>query len=155
MKELMMYKNCINEGRSHPPMYTTLDYKRCSLTQFGKFDTIWVNAPLQEYVDRVKPFTDFKLHEKINKEIKPWNYEELKALPIKELADSQCFLFFWVGSGEYLELGRELFKHWGFRRCEEIVWLKTTLQSEEDSVQTNEQVIYDDPERIFKRMKEH
>ena len=65
----------------------------------------------------------------------------------------------WVGSGEYLEMGRELLKHWGFRRCEDIVWLKTTTVSEdgssEFSVPDNEDVIHDQPDRIFKRVKEH
>jgi len=37
-------------------------------------------------------------------------------------------LFLWVGS-EHLDDGRELFKRWGFKRCEDIVWAKTNKES--------------------------
>ena len=89
MKDLIHFKNKVNIGRNHPPMYVTLDYKRYSLTQFGKFDAIWINPPLQEYVDRILPTKGYKLHEKLLKTLQPWDFELLKDLPVKELADSQ------------------------------------------------------------------
>lgn len=64
----------------------------------------------------------------------------------------------WVGSGEFLEKGRDLLKHWGFRRCEDIVWIKTQTQTStkiSSSVESNDEIIYDQPDRIFKRTKEH
>lgn len=157
-----MYKNIINRKRNHPPMYATLDYKRYSVTQFGKFDAIWMDLPLQEYLDRVTPNPEFEVHEDVKKKIQPWSYEDLKNLPIKDLAEAQCFLFMWVGSGEFLEKGRDLLKHWGFRRCEDIVWIKTTNPqnsgsnfSQYEEVPTSDQIIYDKPDRLFKRTKEH
>lgn len=159
MKELLIYKDIINERRAHPPIYTTLDYKRYSLTQFGKFDAIWIDPPLLEYVDRVKPSPNFKLHPDILKKLQPWDFEDIRNLPIKELAESQCFVFMWIGSGEYLEKGRDLLKHWGFRRCEDIVWVKTTKEhktlNSNNANDTQDTVIYDQPQRLFKRHKEH
>lgn len=140
-------------------MYTTLDFKRCNLAQLGKFDAIWIDPPLQEYVDRVSPTNDFELHKEIQNQIQPWDFEDIKMLPIKELAATQSFIYMWIGSGEYLEKGRELLKHWGYRRCEDIVWLKTTKSVNQKSsigdVPTNDQIIYNQPDRVFKRQKEH
>lgn len=147
-------------------MYTTLDYKRVSLTQFGKFDAIWVNLPLQEYVDRIKPTPDYDVPKDILRgkliatslELDPWSYEDIKNLPIKELSESQCFLFMWVGSGEYLDKGRDLMKHWGFRRCEDIVWVKTNPTADEEEskyIPNNDEINYDQPDKIFKSTKEH
>lgn len=35
----------------------------------------------------------------------------------------------WVGSGagEGLERGREVLAKWGYRRCEDVVWVKTNV----------------------------
>ena len=40
-----------------------------------------------------------------------------------------CFLFLWVGAGEGLDKGRQLLKNWTFRRCEDIVWIKTNKRN--------------------------
>jgi len=44
------------------------------------------------------------------------------------IADTPSFLFLWVGS-ENLDTGRELFKRWGFKRCEDIVWIRTNKEN--------------------------
>lgn len=56
------------------------------------------------------------------------DYEELRALQLP--AHAPGFLWLWVGTGQSgngigLEQGRQLLAHWGYRRCEDIVWLKT------------------------------
>ena len=40
-------------------------------------------------------------------------------------------MFLWVGSGagEGLERGREVLGRWGYRRCEDVVWVKTNKES--------------------------
>ena len=55
----------------------------------------------------------------------PW--EHLLELPIPALSADPSFVFLWVGHGssDGLERGRELLAKWGFRRCEDIVWVKT------------------------------
>jgi hypothetical protein len=54
-----------------------------------------------------------------------WNH--LQDLPIPVLAADPSFVFLWVGSGagDGLERGREVLAKWGYRRCEDVVWVKT------------------------------
>ena len=54
-------------------------------------------------------------------------WEETAELPIRNLSADPSFVFLWVGKGddEGLEKGRECFAKWGFRRAEDIVWVKT------------------------------
>ncbi|KAJ7041199.1 MT-A70-domain-containing protein [Mycena alexandri] len=56
-----------------------------------------------------------------------FTWENLQELPIPALAADPSFIFLWVGSGagEGLESGREVLAKWGYRRCEDVVWVKT------------------------------
>ncbi|KAL9932988.1 hypothetical protein V8E36_008243 [Tilletia maclaganii] len=56
-----------------------------------------------------------------------WTWDELAQLPIPQLTAKESFVFLWVGSGagDGLERGRELLSKWGYRRCEDIVWVRT------------------------------
>ena len=79
-------------------------------------------------------------------------YEELKSLDLGRVAANPGFVWLWVGSGQSavslggegdgsergqrqdgigLEKGRELLSLWGYRRCEDIVWLKTNKRDPE------------------------
>ncbi|KAF8438546.1 MT-A70-domain-containing protein [Boletus edulis BED1] len=60
-----------------------------------------------------------------------FGWVELQEFPIPSLAADPSFVFMWVGSGagEGLERGREVLAKWGYRRCEDIVWVKTNLHS--------------------------
>ena len=50
--------------------------------------------------------------------------EEIKKIPINELADDNCVLFLWV-TFPYLEEQIKLFKHWGFKyKTLGFSWLK-------------------------------
>lgn len=50
---------------------------------------------------------------------------QLVSLPIESLAATPSFLFLWLPSSDSLEAGRALLQKWGFRRAEDIVWVKT------------------------------
>ena len=56
-----------------------------------------------------------------------FTWENLQELPIPALAADPSFVFMWVGSGagDGLERGREVLAKWGYRRCEDVVWVKT------------------------------
>ncbi|KAJ8690539.1 regulatory protein [Pleurotus ostreatus] len=56
-----------------------------------------------------------------------FTWDHLQELPIPLLAAEPSFIFLWVGSGagEGLERGREVLAKWGYRRCEDVVWVKT------------------------------
>ncbi|KAG9028138.1 hypothetical protein FRB95_006822 [Tulasnella sp. JGI-2019a] len=60
-----------------------------------------------------------------------FTWDTLQSLPITPLAADPSFVFLWVGSGagEGLEKGREVLAKWGYRRCEDIVWIKTNKLS--------------------------
>ena len=60
-----------------------------------------------------------------------FNWDHLQELPIPSLAGDPSFVFLWVGSGagEGLERGREILAKWGYRRCEDVVWVKTNKAS--------------------------
>ena len=56
-----------------------------------------------------------------------FNWDYVEKLPVPALAADPSFIFIWVGSGagEGLERGREILGKWGYRRCEDVVWVKT------------------------------
>jgi N6-adenosine-specific RNA methylase IME4 len=72
--------------------------------------------------------------------------EELKKVKVGDISDSPSFIFLWAAT-EHLEDARELMKEWGFKRCEDIVWVKTNLNRKKFP-ETHE-------ETLFTRVKEH
>jgi site-specific DNA-methyltransferase (adenine-specific) len=55
--------------------------------------------------------------------------DEIKALPIPELADENCVLFMWC-TFPYLEDQIKLFSHWGFKyRTLGFSWIKTNSKN--------------------------
>ena len=56
-----------------------------------------------------------------------WTWETISQLPVPQLAADPSFVFMWVGDGsdEGLERGREVLAKWGYRRAEDIVWVRT------------------------------
>lgn len=115
---------------SIPPTYLQADLRSYPLTDLlpTKFDCILIDAPLEEYSNtyptRCSGPSDFKDGDRSY-----WTWEELGELPIPQVANNPGFIWIWVGSGRGaesgLEKGRELLAKWGYRRCEDIVWLKT------------------------------
>lgn len=59
------------------------------------------------------------------------DWDQIASLPIPSLSADPSFVFLWVGHGnsDGLERGREVLAKWGFRRCEDIVWVKTNRHS--------------------------
>ncbi|WFC97920.1 mRNA (2'-O-methyladenosine-N(6)-)-methyltransferase [Malassezia yamatoensis] len=62
-----------------------------------------------------------------------WSWDEIAALPVPQLAAHHSFVFLWVGSGTNngLERGREVLAKWGYRRCEDVVWVRTSRPDDE------------------------
>jgi N6-adenosine-specific RNA methylase IME4 len=69
---------------------------------------------------------------------------------VEEVSDTPSFVFLWCGSGEGLEHGRRCLDKWGFRRVEDIVWLKTnkTTKSQSPSAAV-------DSTHVLQHTKEH
>ncbi|XP_010767598.1 N6-adenosine-methyltransferase subunit METTL14 [Notothenia coriiceps] len=69
-------------------------------------------------------------------------------LEIEEISDLRSFVFLWCGSGEGLDMGRMCLRKWGFRRCEDICWIKTNKNNPGKTKAL-------DPKAVFQRTKEH
>jgi mRNA (2'-O-methyladenosine-N6-)-methyltransferase len=78
---------------------------------------ILIDPPLEEYCRRSPPVA--------NSGLDYWTYDEIASLKIEEAAATPSFIFIWSGDSEGLDRGRQLLLKWGYRRCEDIVWIKT------------------------------
>ena len=144
---MIKLKNELIRKKSHPPVYVKTDLKTFDLKSIGKFDVILVDPPWEEYARRMSQYPG------IYHEI-PWTYEEIADLPIDELADTPSFLFIWVGS-ENLDTGRALFRKWGFKRIEDIVWLKTNKSANKDTKLSVKNKNKNNSNTLLQCVKEH
>ncbi|KAL6641014.1 hypothetical protein ACP70R_019195 [Stipagrostis hirtigluma subsp. patula] len=142
LRELIQRKDEIVSKSASAPMYYKCDLKEHVLCPefFGtKFDVILVDPPWEEYVHRAPGITDH---------IEYWSPEEIMNLKIEAIADTPSFIFLWVGDGVALEQGRQCLKKWGFRRCEDICWVKTNKKNATRGLRH-------DSNTLFQRSKEH
>lgn len=126
IEKLIKLKDGILAKRATPGMSLKCDLKTQDLIDLGtKFDVILIDPPWEEYQTRVNGMYV------PNEDLTFWTQEELRQLKIGELADTQSFCFLWCGE-THLEHGRELLKKWGFRRVEDICWVKTNRLAPQD-----------------------
>eukprot|EP00919_Chromeraceae_sp_WS-2016_P036957 GHVR01087868.1.p1 GENE.GHVR01087868.1~~GHVR01087868.1.p1 ORF type:complete len:290 (+),score=62.68 GHVR01087868.1:50-919(+) len=119
LDRLMGLKDDVVVCRATPQQYLQTDLSTFDLTSLGtKFDVILVDPPWHEYRRRAA----HALH--AHEDLTPWSLEELKKLRVDLICDTPSFLFLWAGS-THLEDARILLRHWGFRRCEDVCWVKT------------------------------
>ena len=52
--------------------------------------------------------------------------EEIKALPLKSLANENCELYLWT-TQKYLPDAFEVIKSWGFKYCQTLTWCKKPM----------------------------
>ncbi|KAL2948897.1 hypothetical protein AAZX31_20G148800 [Glycine max] len=142
LRELIQKKDEIVEKSASAPMYYKCDLKEFELSPefFGtKFDVILVDPPWEEYVHRAPGVADHMEY---------WTFEEIMNLKIEAIADTPSFIFLWVGDGVGLEQGRQCLKKWGFRRCEDICWVKTNKSNATPGLRH-------DSHTLFQHSKEH
>ncbi|KAH7435640.1 hypothetical protein KP509_06G073000 [Ceratopteris richardii] len=123
LKELITRKDKLITDHACPPMYMQMDLRVTELNSemFGtKFDVILVDPPWEEYIRRSPGVGD---------SMEWWSFEEIQNLRIEAIADTPSFIFLWVGDAEGLDQGRLCLKKWGFRRCEDICWVKTNKEN--------------------------
>lgn len=139
LKELIRLKDELIAQTATPPMYLKCDLNQSiHLRQLNcKFDVILIDPPLEEY-QRTQGVTKTKF----------WSWESLMQLEIEEIAASRSFIFLWCGSSDGLDLGRQCLRKWGFRRCEDICWIKTNKKNIGHKKNL-------EPKAIFQRTKEH
>jgi len=143
LRRLLELKREVIHNRNTPPAYLKCDLHSTDLKLVldMKFDVIVINPPLQEYYRRAPA---------VNKENERsyWTWKDIMELKIEDLSANPSFIFLWVGSAEGLENGRACLAKWNYRRCEDIVWLKT------NRLVSKESEYYEGMAR-FKHTKEH
>ncbi|GFY67270.1 n6-adenosine-methyltransferase non-catalytic subunit [Trichonephila inaurata madagascariensis] len=138
LKELIRLKDELIAVTATPPMYLKCDLETFDFRELNcKFDVILVEAPLEEY-QRTYGMTNMKF----------WTWEEIMKLDIEEVSSPRSFIFLWCGSSDGLDLGRQCLRKWGFRRCEDICWIKTNINNPGHTKNL-------EPRAIFQRTKEH
>lgn len=136
-RELIRLKDELIASSNSPPMYLQCNLETFDLRDLHmKFDVILVEPPLEEYQRTQGAAFD-----------KYWDWDEIETLDIPSVAAQRSFLWIWCGNAEGLERGRQCLKRWGFRRCEDICWIKTNINSRQ-----NKNL---EPNAVFVRTKEH
>ena len=55
-------------------------------------------------------------------------FSRLQNIFVLQVSSSRSFVFLWCGSSDGLDLGRLCLQNWGFRRCEDICWIRTNAR---------------------------
>ncbi|XP_074084415.1 N(6)-adenosine-methyltransferase non-catalytic subunit METTL14 isoform X1 [Macrotis lagotis] len=139
LRELIRLKDELISKSNTPPMYLQADLDNFDIRELkSKFDVILLEPPLEEYYRE----TGITANEKC------WTWDDIMKLEIEELSGLRSFVFLWCGSGEGLDLGRVCLRKWGYRRCEDICWIKTNKNNPGKTKTL-------DPKAVFQRTKEH
>lgn len=157
LEQLVKQKDELLSVRNHPPFQIKQDVRDISWDQIGQFDVILIDPPWMEYKNRMlqakeqlgsggQTHSIHNIFDEDDERFEGWSTEDISMLQIDKISKTPSFLFLWVGS-EHLDDGRNLFKKWGFKRCEDIVWLKTN-KSHPSYVPPN-------PKHLLQRVKEH
>ena len=138
LKQLLEAKTKLIRERNHPPIvYNTQSMRRIDLMQFDKFDVMVLKLPLET-----------------------WSLDELQnSIRMDLLADAPSFIVLGCGgTTKGLQLGRKLIKEWGFRRAEDIIWLRksdSNSSAAEEPILTKANSVFDLQNQIFTSSKEH
>lgn len=143
LRELIRLKDELIEQTATPPMYLQADLKTLDLKSLGtKFDVILIEPPLEEYARAGAGVAVSSSTRTF------WSWDEILSLDIGEVAAHRSFVFLWCGSSEGLDMGRNCLRKWGFRRCEDICWIRTNIENPGHS-----KIL--EPKAVFQRTKEH
>uniref|UniRef100_D3TN32 N(6)-adenosine-methyltransferase non-catalytic subunit METTL14 n=1 Tax=Glossina morsitans morsitans TaxID=37546 RepID=D3TN32_GLOMM len=144
LRELIRLKDKLIQDTASAPMYLKADLKVLDLKTLGtKFDVILIEPPLEEYSRAAPSVATVGGAPRVF-----WNWDEILNLDVGEVAAHRSFVFLWCGSSEGLDMGRNCLKKWGFRRCEDICWIRTNISKPGHSKQL-------EPKAVFQRTKEH
>ena len=120
-KELLARKTELINSQRTPAMSLKADIRTLPLSSatFGtRFDVILIDPPWHDYARRAP-----------GHQVESWDWEQVMMLNVADLADTPSFVFIWCGNEQHLESGRQCLRWWGFKRVEDIVWLKTNKDS--------------------------
>ncbi|XP_067928772.1 N6-adenosine-methyltransferase non-catalytic subunit-like [Watersipora subatra] len=137
LRELIRLKDELVMKTATPPMYQRCDLLSYDLSNLqNQFDVILIEPPLHEYQS-----SNGIVYEKY------WSWNEIRQLKIDKIASHRAFLWIWCGC-EGLDEARECLRRWGFRRCEDICWIKTNHKCQDQTKNIGQG-------QLFQRTKEH
>ena len=140
LRELIRLKDELVRDTNTSPMYMHCDLAKYNLKRLKSvFDVILVSAPLH---------CSYALSDDSDAKFKRWSFDELKLLKIDDISANRGFIFMWCGTSENIEDCRECISHWGYRRCEDICWIKTNSLNRDTPRRF-------EPGSLFHRTKEH
>lgn len=126
LQELVTRKDERINERATPPTCKRVDLRVFDLSTLGtKFDVILIDPPWDEY--RRRKAAAGGLIE--GEEMEIWTPQEIMNLRIETVGETPSFCFLWAGSGASLQWGRACLRKWGYRRCEDICWIKSNRES--------------------------
>jgi N6-adenosine-specific RNA methylase IME4 len=128
LRDLKM--RAIESSRLHPPLSVTADLRCLDLhaSLQTQFETILIDPPWYEYYARAGGFPPACSH---NESPEPWwSYEDIRNLRIEDISATPGFCFIWCGN-KHVEQATACLLKWGFRRIEDICWLKTNEESKD------------------------
>ncbi|TKY86022.1 hypothetical protein EX895_004847 [Sporisorium graminicola] len=154
LQRLVQLKDALVTRVAHPPTYLQADLRPSlgpfrdpsrSADQFHlgslipvKYDVVLIDPPLEAYEWEASPAASTSALS--SSADATWSWEEIAALPVPQLAAKESFVFLWVGSGagDGLERGREVLAKWGYRRCEDIVCIRTNPQTDHSGLDSQQ-----------------
>jgi len=97
----------------------------------NKYGAIYADPPWQYNNYNYKKTKDGKKAKRgCRKEYNVMNIEEVKKLPVREIADENCVLFLWV-TFPHLDKAKEVMNAWGFEyKTVAFVWVKKNKKSD-------------------------
>ncbi|CAF4612285.1 unnamed protein product [Rotaria sp. Silwood1] len=140
LRELIRLKDEYIDKTNCPPMYLRCDLLANNFTLSSlecEFDVILIEPPLEEY----KRSSGIHFDRYVT-------WDEVMKLDVESIAAQRSFVFLWCGSAEGLDQGRACLKKWGFRRCEDICWVKTNRTNSRSALTL-------ESGSLFQRTKEH
>jgi mRNA m6A methyltransferase non-catalytic subunit len=133
LKELVKLKDDLLKKRNHPPVLLKQDPRELKWDEMGQFDVILMDPPWMEYKIRIQEArnqlqgANHSLSSIDDERLEGWSKEDIATLQIDKVSKTPSFIFLWAGSN-HLDDARYLLKRWGFKRCEDVVWLKTNKE---------------------------
>jgi N6-adenosine-specific RNA methylase IME4 len=161
LKRLVEIKSDILASISHPPIYMQTDLLNSTGVSYSdsfhlanllpiKFDVAVIDPPLESYEWESIPGNGIESSQ-------VWSWDQVAALPVPQIMAKESFIFLWVGSGasDGLERGREVLMRWGYRRCEDIVWVQTNKTPSSDDGSGNSMFVPGTSSSCFAKSAQH
>jgi hypothetical protein len=139
LQELICAKEEVMKTTASLPWALQVDLRKYKLQNLMcKFDVIVIDPPWEEYalslsekvlcmISDMQPKYRYCRRSSVTAFDAPdvWSYNDVANLDIEAVAANPSFIWIWCGNSQNVSRGRQLLTKWGYRRCEDLVWVKT------------------------------